>query len=1003
MSSLSSQVDRWGLLFLGLLFSVTPALARPFKQLGKLNPQETTAIVGGTFYPPTLAHGKLAVDLMDVFGIASVEYLPTWPYKSAPISEERRATISASLTSLMIEHFDEVLDAYSVAHRGFGKTSGGQSQFHGRNGQRFSLRINRFDHTHHVKENTLHTLTSLKAKIGGGDPNKLLFVAGVDTLMKVHTWTPQWQEVFDQTNWIIFSRGDIEGAPDFEEQNPLAKIWNAHPDFLAQFTYRFDAENRVHIYEREGKPGIYILDRPGSNDSSTKHRESIRQDADHVHAELGLQPAVFHTCIKEQYFGDESRLAEGVFSRGNLERLAQHIKQKIERTGHPEAADIYLETAQQLVKTIENEIQAGTVRSQTIIAVAGHILIHVAEGLFELIKTLNPIGMPQRIRRFFSETLNEKFIEYALKFGKEGMVFVTIYLFVEVFLEKPIGAVLGYLLLGEAGAVGGASVFHHEPVTFPLYFGLLVLRLAIAKWRLASPHDFLGNRKLYGMLIRLRDRLLRGNADRIISRISFGRGMGIHRDAFRFNVVSSQLPNWMPLGVRQWLDRRTTWYDLNLSVNELANILGNPVLTQELKKSFEGKDNHGILADHLMAAILTLPEARYRLYLFGPHRYLNTIILGDVPPELLGGFSDNERQFIQNARTVAHQLRTSMEPAELKLFSEIASDAFAIARIIQMEPEAVRNTQFWETAIDLMVHRYPERKFDPHSRSQTQIVADRLPYLIDILAARIPSEGVRNLSISYGDRKLVEVSASGEVTVVAPHLKRRHERKNAIQRNHLKSALTHFFEQNKSLLERAIDLDAGQVHRPEFLPRLTRGVARDADNFLWDIHQTEASYEQEFSSVHGSSNRALVALDEIPQHPKARLVFVDARFEVLSQFQDASRKFLELQFEWLRLKMAHLFQKEAEIPGYREMVAKLDVMREEYQVLFERFRTLNHMMFGIEAVNLRDIEFLRQQVARLLELSPTDNVLGKSVFHKGAHVLHQAVWGCSKKEVAQTH
>ena len=229
-----------------------------------------TLIFGGSFSPPTMEHMGLVTKLMARFGFLKAKMIVANPYKKGAAP----AKVSLGLTYTAVENADEVLRPNSIDYTDFTRTGPGSSAWTGGEGKRFELSVDDIEIRTNTKENALKTIRLLRENAKSAKEN--FWLAGGDSFASVPTWTPEWRELFEHTNWIIVSRAGLAGdekSVRFHEKNPLLR--SLGEDFLKNYNYFFDKTNQMHVYRNRdsAKPDIFVVDQPALPDSSTTNRK----------------------------------------------------------------------------------------------------------------------------------------------------------------------------------------------------------------------------------------------------------------------------------------------------------------------------------------------------------------------------------------------------------------------------------------------------------------------------------------------------------------------------------------------------------------------------------------------------------------------------------------------------------------------------------------------------------------------------------------------------------
>ena len=657
--------------------SVAPPAAAPASWKA---PADATLSFGGSFSPPTMQHAGLLVHLMHRLGFTKAELVVAWPYKK----DAAPAEVSAELTTLSVENAHEVLELNSVPYRDF-QPGEGRSSWTGAGGRRYELSANLSDVEHKTTQ-TLDTLTRLKDG-RGGDAKRGFWLSGGDSFGSVPTWTPQWRELFELSNWIVVARPGFEGV-DFAKPDPLRGL--LPDDFVDGYDYSFEAATQMHVYAgRAGKPGIYIVDQPTLNDSSSENRKSLKEDPERERAQDGLQPSVFRRAVEKGYFSGEGGYR--ALTERNLDIYTTNVHGRIASPdGEPvdaqERADFErLSSALAAEAKKVSGAEAARPRWRRL-AAAG---VEHVEDLFANVASLGKVR--QAARAFYE------------RFGKD---FGKVYLFGELILEPFIAPAVAWVIAGPAAAAAAPFLHVNEFFVMPAFILYKVAARVYEMRRLAG-----GEFSLYSHLTSYRRRLARGDPEAIVARVELGGGLSVDGAPLTLNVVKSRLSKRFPLWLRRLDDRRVTWHDLNVSTNELAAALRDPGLAGRLDE-LSGR-RRGLAAHRALAAIHADPAALTRLELFLAHRYFKRLALGQVDQQLVGGFSPAEREALASLKARVEEYRRALLPTQFEQLAEIVADYYAWRRV-------GRNESFDDAFADFVATRYPDERRAPGDEARVE-------------------------------------------------------------------------------------------------------------------------------------------------------------------------------------------------------------------------------------------------------------------------------------------
>ena len=190
---------------------------------------EGTAVLGGSFSPPTLEHMGLITKVMERLGLRHGRMVVARPYKAGAAP----AAVTTGLTRTAVSHLDEVLETYSMAHSGGHSPANGEYRWVGANGAAQEMAVDDYENTianpaPPAPVDTLQTLRHLSNELGG--PQNVNWISGGDSFSSVPSWTlasGTWQQMFDEANWIVVSRpGSDQGPKDvnFNRTDPLRSV-----------------------------------------------------------------------------------------------------------------------------------------------------------------------------------------------------------------------------------------------------------------------------------------------------------------------------------------------------------------------------------------------------------------------------------------------------------------------------------------------------------------------------------------------------------------------------------------------------------------------------------------------------------------------------------------------------------------------------------------------------------------------------------------------------------
>ena len=893
---------------------------------------------GGSFSPPTDEHMGLLANLMHRFGFTRAKMVPTFPYKPGAAPAE----VSLELTRVGVENFREILALISISYKNFRSWAGGSS-WKGPDGRLYSLAVDDYDIRVKNQENTLKTLEHLR-RAHGGDAKANYWLSGVDSFASISSWTPQWRELFAQTNWIVVSRPGFTKI-DFKRRDPLRGVFE--DAFLSDYEYSFDEAKQMHVYNHHdpAKPGIFLIDQPTLDDSSTKHRKSFAEEGDHEHAQAGLQPSVFKRALEKGYYSKNGPAGGyAAFTRRNLEGYLSYLYERIE---NPDGDPVSAEEARDFERFTDAYVELARAQASAEVARPWHrkaasaIAEHVGEFFRNIISIPN---LGENLRKLYK---------------KVGEV-AAVYIIGETIIE-PLVVVIATVLFGPAGTAVAMSPIGHinDWLIMPAYLTLRVMLRHRRQRRLAG-----GDLSLFRKITNYRNRLLRGDPDVTVARMELNNALGLKGAPITLNIVKSSLPKWVPLWIRRFDDRRKIWQDLNVSTNELKAILGDKALSSILEEESDGND--GKFAHRLVKAIFQQPAARLRFELFLSQRYFKRLALGQIPNELMGGFIPAEREAIAALNAQADLLRKALGPAQLDEAASAVADFYSLIQAARIDPKRVRTGEFWTEFIDLMATRYPGRQAALGNEEAALKLAERLTVFGQKLVSLMP-EAFQGVDISYHGRKLARLGASTEILdeALGRAIAEIQAGKGAakagrlVEARALENSVAHYIDSNRAFFQApaaAAPLD-GQWAR--LLATSSRGEDLSGGNLVWEILLLDSHVRGQRDILAKSFERGERFLLERHAHPEAGKIFRGARKAVERDLSRLRQGLLELEYEWLMLKVPYQIgpasADESGINGYKDVVARYADLRSRIEGKLEALRSINHMMLGTVPLDVTDM------------------------------------------------
>ncbi|MBP7844462.1 MAG: hypothetical protein KA116_06570, partial [Proteobacteria bacterium] len=899
------------------------------------------------FSPPTIEHMSILTSLMARFNISQGRLLVTMPYKASAAPAE----VSLGLSQLAVEKLDEILELNSVHFREFRKISKGHSKWVGPQEKHFEVLVDDYDIKTQNKENTLKTLNYLSTASGGA--KNLFWVSGGDSFASVPTWTPEWRELFDSSHWVVISRSDVKNSEQnilFGVENPLRGHF---PDeFLENYNYSFDAEERMHIYKNKdsSKPNIYIIDIPSLGDSSSKNRASLSELGDHEHAQQGLQPSVFKECVEKGFF--QSKGSFNVLSERNLNVYIAWLFKRLQRSRGTELEFDDEVELRRLTKELLNLAQEN-IKLEKNKNLATRMFMGVAEHVFSYLKELKQIHL-------IGEKIREISKEYKVK------NFAAVFLLFEV-LEITLGPVFLTHWFGPEGLMA-LPFFHPNEIIVGGGFVVWNLYRKIAERRRLA-----GDLETYKSLTSYRNRLMRGDPEAIQIRVKLRDLLGLGGAPVEYHIVKSRLPRFLPLLLRNWDDRRVRWFDLNVSTNELVAMLENKELSKYIKK-ISNKDQ-ALYAYLLNAAVYENQSSALSLELFLGRRYFKRLYLARLPIELLSSLSDVERAHYEEIKLRSERFILNMDLQSQDILGDLVSDFYLLRRFLEIKPDWLKQELFWGKFIDLMVSSYPGIKANLKNNQIRDNVILRLKFSLINLQKDFP-DFFRNFKLTYYGEDLLEFKDSqlfltSDISKVSSKTLSRQWIENAAE-----SYLVSLGEVFK------LPEKTGEISQDDNSFKLLPNLENDTEqkgNLYFEVLSFRALQKKYFDSLEQGFNRAREYLSKRVRHPKADRVFKQSLAWIESDFDKSLEEMRRLEFDILKLKYTHqlslMAEDESTLPGFMDFRQRFESLRVRVVHRLNSLRELNQMMNAIKPVRLEKIEELRVDVARVIEMPSGEALL----------------------------
>lgn len=935
------------LLALLFFFSHVSALqAQP--SLGGQQIEGETLYFGGSFSPPTLEHMGLITNLMVRFGFKQGVMIPTTPYKQGAAPAE----VSLRLTRMATDHVDEVLEINGVYYKQFKSSGEGSATWVDDTGKTYNLAVDDYEIRNNIKTDSLGTLTYLaKTK---GDARQIFWVSGGDSFGSIRSWTPRWNELLEQANWLVISRPGTEGSPnfiDFRRENPLQDVLS--PEVLDNYTYYFDRTNQTHVYRNKDarKPNIFVVVQPVLNDSSSENRASLAEKGDHGHAQAGLQPSVFKESVERGYYTKEKGEGYTTLTRENLVYYVNWFLSRIERKHAAELDPRTIEYFERFTRDLSDVVDLTVnelKRDPSVVLRLKYILDQIRVQL----------DSAQNIRR-----MAEGMRHLAAKYG--AAEFAATFVSLEI-AEATIFQPLIYYWGGLEGLAQTVVSHPNELMAVPAFVAWNVHR------RLSEQRRLGGDVQAYRLINDYRHRLLLGNPESIMARAEIGEALGIAGTNLTINITKSSFPKWVPRSIRNWRDQKVKWYDLNLSTNELRAILQDDAMAKELYNL--SRNNLGLYAHLLLATIVGRAEPLTRLELFVTQRYFRRIAFGDVPEELLSGYSSQEINFMDEARASNRLLATNLSADDRQYLLGVLSYVYSVNRLTNLNPSLKDDPSFWKTVIDMMVTGYPDERADLNSLppqtvaklhlfftllyETSSVLRDQTVYIEGLAALKIDRPiafwhtGLSQAMRSYAQKK-----------------------ENQLKIQLMEEAALNYVDNHQAVFTwKRQNSDENSKVRIYARPLSYRGDGRLTVNLNWDIEILDKSVVRELAKLKGGFKRAGLYLQTRSEDASLVRIFNDGFEQMITSIEANRAELKTLEFRWLALKYPHRFGEkafeESQIEGYSEMKSSFQTISHRLNENLRNMHLLISMMNGTTALDLEDLPGLKKKVAQMTGVNP---------------------------------
>jgi nicotinic acid mononucleotide adenylyltransferase len=457
-------------------------------------------------------------------------------------------------------------------------------------------------------------------------------------------------------------------------------------------------------------------------------------------------------------------------------------------------------------------------------------------------------------------------------------------------------------------------------------------------------------------LISLRRQLLLGDPRFLVSRMAIRNGYGVRPDReVTFNLVKSQMSHELPLSVRQAADRDIDWLDLNISINEMRNILGDGPLAEQLEIS--SRNEQGALANYLAVAIHNDARLRLRFELFSSRRYFSRLALGTVRPEFQSELSPEEKSFETWAKSFINSIENVLTRSQIEKLIDAIADVYIISRTASLRPELLETNEFWTEFLSLAVTGYPGEFLDLNRDLIKKKVVFRLTllgHLLPLIRFKGGPESKSSLdinvrivhnghSIGYFDRSVFVPASNFDKLESQLFSDRRQEGiHNLGVLSGAKKYLDTFFNSSVFLEGNdpfgPITMDFLPDPQPSFLSTLTGRPSPD-QNLIRDMH---------FFAREMGRDLKLIDKSFWNMTPESSAEFNRPRDENMKMIRDLCAQFEALEIFWLRKKKAYPFESiDSDVPGYFEALEKYQWLQAGLAKSIDERRAINHVAMGI--------------------------------------------------------
>lgn len=457
-------------------------------------------------------------------------------------------------------------------------------------------------------------------------------------------------------------------------------------------------------------------------------------------------------------------------------------------------------------------------------------------------------------------------------------------------------------------------------------------------------------------LASLRRQLLLGDPRFLVSRMAVRSGYAIKPDQkITFNLVKSQMSHELPLSVRQAADRQIDWLDLNISINELRNILGDGPLAEQLEISSRGEP--GAFANYLTVAIHNNLSLRARFELFSTRRYFSRLAYGSVRPEFQSELSPEEKSFENWAGSFIKSIEVLLTRSQMEKLIDAIADVYIISRTAALRPELLKTDEFWTEFLSLAVTGYPGEVLDLSKDFIMKKVVFRLSLLgrlLPLMNLKLGPESKSHVSLS------IRISYNGhpigffDRSVFVPDSSVR-ELESRLFNDRRQEGIHHLavLSGAQKYLDTFFDSNVFREGNDPFGPIRTDFFPDDQPSFLSTLTGRPSPDQNLIREIHffvRGIARDLKLIDESfwNMSPESSAEFSRPREENMKVIGDLWAQLEALEIFWLKKKKAYPFESvDSDVPGYLEVLDQYQSLQAGLAKSIDERRAINHVAMGI--------------------------------------------------------